>query len=341
MRLILLAISLPVIWAKLETNKWQTQKKINQQFCGTESYELKTRGIWCKSWWLPPQRWDTLIIDAAKACAVCAYGGQVGCATCGAVAVKNFFIQQGASHVNAINNMGGDVQRQAGEWLGRWWEDILKGKWYHSDFNGWRVEARGGWETYRSRECALGFCGPWTSAQTQAYVQFKVKLKGHFFKVKNSCHKKVQVAIRYKQPNGQWTTKCWWSVSPQESIYLASGGDRLITENSIWYYYAEAVDGSTSWWGNDNTRTCRGRSLKMKKKDYVDSKSDLYVGLSCNNRNKMSTATEVGEEEVVAQEPKALGLNASIGVNASVSIESPEPKNRDEGEEEGAKELLP
>ena len=55
----------------------------------------------------------------------------------------------------------------------------------------------------------------------------------------------------------------------------------------------------------------------------------------------MSTATEVGEEEVVAQEPKALGLNASIGLNASVSIESPEPKNRDEGEEEGAKELLP
>ena len=65
---------------------------------------------------------------------------------------------------------------------------------------------------------------------------------------------------------------------------------------------------------------------------YTQNMYTQFLGPLANPR--MSNATEVGEEEeeeeVVATEP-----------NASVSIESVEPENLDEGEEEGAKELLP
>ena len=295
--------------AGFETNKWKKQRQINKAFCGTESYELETSGKWCKSWWLPPQRWDTLIINTVSACAVCAFASAgASCPACGQAAVVAFFEDMARSHANAVSKMGKDIQRRAGRLLSNWWNDILKGKWYHADVSGWRVEARGGWETYRGRECQFGICGPWTSGQTQAYVQVSVHLKGHFFKVKNSCHKKVQVAIRYKRTNGQWASECWWQLNPGQSFYLANNGDRLITENKIWYYYAEEIGGSRVWSGTDNTKKCGGRTLRMKEKNYVNSDQDLYLGLTCSN----AKSSEVGEDPGPGLDSDADGVGERI-----------------------------
>ena len=295
--------------AGFETNKWKKQRQINKAFCGTESYELETSGKWCKSWWLPPQRWDTLIINTVSACAVCAFASAgASCPACGQAAVVAFFEDMARSHANAVSKMGKDIQRRAGRLLSNWWNDILKAKWYHADVSGWRVEARGGWETYKGRECQWGICGPWISGQTQAYVQVSVHLKGHFFKVKNSCHKKVQVAIRYKRTNGQWASECWWQLNPNQSFYLANNGDRLITENKIWYYYAEEIGGSRVWSGTDNTKTCGGRTLRMKEKNYVNSDQDLYLGLTCSN----AKSSEVGEDPGPGLDSDADGVGERI-----------------------------
>eukprot|EP00438_Fugacium_kawagutii_P022225 Skav227330 [mRNA] locus=scaffold4115:3298:4404:- [translate_table: standard] len=84
-----------------------------------------------------------------------------------------------------------------------------------------------------------------------------------YFNVKNSCHKTVRMAIRYKKPDGAWKTECWWTISPDASTYLGLAvGDRIVTESQEWQYYAEAIDG-TKVWNGTKTAYCGTRRLGM------------------------------------------------------------------------------
>lgn len=102
------------------------------------------------------------------------------------------------------------------------------------------------------------------------------------------------MALRYLPTGGSWTTLCWYSIRPGDSITPATGGKTLRTTNSVWYFYAEASDRSVWWKGTDNTRTCRGRSLGMQKMTQV-SGSQLTLRLTCNNRRMLG---ETGETEM-------------------------------------------
>eukprot|EP00438_Fugacium_kawagutii_P022226 Skav227331 [mRNA] locus=scaffold4115:6250:6837:- [translate_table: standard] len=105
----------------------------------------------------------------------------------------------------------------------------------------------------------------------------------YYIHVKNSCHKTVQVAIRYEQKGGEWKTRCWWKVSPDVGVYLAhDDGDRIVTENRLWAYFAEAIEGDEVWPGN-TTAYCSTRRLQMRTRRKVDSYGDLSIDLTCSN----------------------------------------------------------
>eukprot|EP00562_Extubocellulus_spinifer_P003270 CAMPEP_0178488976 /NCGR_PEP_ID=MMETSP0696-20121128/10138_1 /TAXON_ID=265572 /ORGANISM="Extubocellulus spinifer, Strain CCMP396" /LENGTH=462 /DNA_ID=CAMNT_0020116763 /DNA_START=6 /DNA_END=1394 /DNA_ORIENTATION=+ len=104
--------------------------------------------------------------------------------------------------------------------------------------------------------------------------------------LKNDCKDSISVAIRYLDYyTNEWTSKCWYNLESGQGFYVASGGARLETTNTVWYTYAESE--SATWSGNDSdsiTRTCGGESLPMKRKDYVDSDGDLYARFTCDRR---------------------------------------------------------
>eukprot|EP00438_Fugacium_kawagutii_P014852 Skav234826 [mRNA] locus=scaffold69:1003612:1004271:- [translate_table: standard] len=105
----------------------------------------------------------------------------------------------------------------------------------------------------------------------------------YYIRVKNSCHKTVQVGIRYKQIGGRWKTRCWYTISPDVNTYLAlAGGDRIVTENRLWAYYAEALEGNEVWPGN-TTAYCSNRRVQMRTRGKVDSYGDLSIDLTCSN----------------------------------------------------------
>lgn len=108
----------------------------------------------------------------------------------------------------------------------------------------------------------------------------------HKLYIRNSCNEKIQLAIRYLDPNTKkWRSRCWYHFKSGEGAYLASSGRRITTENRIWYTYAESENWVWRGSGSDaRTRTCGGRSLKMKQQSYVDRDGDLYVRFTCSRR---------------------------------------------------------
>eukprot|EP00438_Fugacium_kawagutii_P036621 Skav217831 [mRNA] locus=scaffold889:518911:519603:+ [translate_table: standard] len=108
----------------------------------------------------------------------------------------------------------------------------------------------------------------------------------YYINVNNKCHKTVRVGITYRQPDGASKTECWWTISPDVSTYLnLESGDRIVTENRIWAYYAEALDESIRWQGTNTIwqRFCPDKRVWMRNLDFVNSNGDLYVGLICSN----------------------------------------------------------
>ncbi|CAK9000830.1 Uncharacterized protein SCF082_LOCUS6667 [Durusdinium trenchii] len=142
----------------------------------------------------------------------------------------------------------------------------------------------------------------------QPYFAFTVRARSreYTFSLTNDCHKRVSVALRYLPTGGSWTTLCWYSIGPGASITPSTNDQTLRTTNSIWYYYAETYDRDALWQGTDNTRTCRGRSLGMRKVSSV-SGSKLMLRLTCNHRRLLNeNQTEIVPEAEIPDQQLCL-----------------------------------
>lgn len=107
------------------------------------------------------------------------------------------------------------------------------------------------------------------------------KYKNIYFK--NKCDRDIKLAIRYLDEDGDWVTKYWYQFDGDEGSYLSSGGIRLLTSNSIIYYYAESVYGSLIWAGEE-ARYFDGETYEMRETTMsVDSDDDYYFYVTCTN----------------------------------------------------------
>ena len=134
-------------------------------------------------------------------------------------------------------------------------------------------------------------CGGYRTISTTVafvpYVAFRIRSgsgtssgKAYNYKFTNNCSSPIRLAIRYKNVLDNWVTDGWWDFSPRESSFLATGGTRLASSNSIWYYYAEPTDNSGRSWGGNTKVTFKGRKLKMKKKQ--DNKGHNDWSIKCD-----------------------------------------------------------
>ena len=316
--LLFAAAALPVANAEFITTKWDTQRRENKRFCGTEAYSVSNNDITCHSYWLPAVRYDLLFINSALACAVCAYAtAGAGCVSCASDQAGRWFAENAINYGGALQQMPSHVVDLAGTWLSNWWDSILEGNWYYNEINGWKISARGAVFTHCGKECSFWGCLPETCLQHQGLVQIKVERKARYIHVENECSKTVKVALRYKNANtDQWESECWYNLTPGRSTYLASGGDRLMTKNKIWYYYAESLDGQDVWsgYGSDGSvnRSCNGRSLNMKRMNYVDSDGDLTLRLTCNRGRALGDNSNITDAELFSTDEASLMNSGSI-----------------------------
>ncbi len=102
---------------------------------------------------------------------------------------------------------------------------------------------------------------------------------GDPFHVANNCPHPVRVLMRYKDSTKDWTTAGWWTFAPNEAAYLATNNQRLLSRNSIWYFYAETTDASRKVWEGTESVSYQGRTYKMKKK--VDEAGVNKLTLTC------------------------------------------------------------
>jgi hypothetical protein len=103
--------------------------------------------------------------------------------------------------------------------------------------------------------------------------------------VKNNCSQPIRLALRYRNPADNWETIGWWSFEADEGSYLASNGERIRSNNSVFYYYAEVTTSGADYsWSGDESREFSGRTLPMRKTELSpDSDGNYTLSLSCTN----------------------------------------------------------
>ncbi|MBD2179348.1 DUF1036 domain-containing protein [Pseudanabaena sp. FACHB-1998] len=95
---------------------------------------------------------------------------------------------------------------------------------------------------------------------------------------KNSCSRRLQLAVHFKNMQNQWVTKAWYSFAPNESAELSG----VSTNNRYFYYYAETTDRSNiKWTGNGTSVTIGGRVYNMKEVNTGSSIVNWTQNLTC------------------------------------------------------------
>ena len=106
-------------------------------------------------------------------------------------------------------------------------------------------------------------------------------IEDQFFKLKfkNKCYKEIQLALASRKTDGEWETKGFFDIKPNEEVYLAN------TINIIYYYYAHSIDGGRDKWEGDNVLEVLGDDYNFIKKTIPSDKAygDHYTNITCNN----------------------------------------------------------
>jgi len=110
----------------------------------------------------------------------------------------------------------------------------------------------------------------------------------------NNCYQKVNVAIRYMDPNSRvWKSRCWYNLDPSRAYFTTNNGQRISTNNSVIYVYAKSS--TVTWTTGTSThpnirRICDGTYLSMFAWDYRDTDNDFNVEFTCDLDGKNDKA---------------------------------------------------
>jgi antitoxin component YwqK of YwqJK toxin-antitoxin module len=104
-------------------------------------------------------------------------------------------------------------------------------------------------------------------------------IEDQFYKLKfkNKCTVKILVAVSFKNLDGEWETKGFYDIEPNEEVYLAK------TENRIYYYHAHSMNGIHIWEG-EHVLNVRGGGYNFKERTIPSNKAygDHYTNLGCD-----------------------------------------------------------
>ena len=105
--------------------------------------------------------------------------------------------------------------------------------------------------------------------------------QGYQFSVENRCQHPITLAIRYWGLDEIWHTNGWWDLDPGVAAYLEDeDGNRLISNNAVWYYYAKTTGGVDLEWSGRYRFVVDGEVLRMI--ELKDTAGDSELSLSCD-----------------------------------------------------------
>jgi uncharacterized membrane protein len=119
----------------------------------------------------------------------------------------------------------------------------------------------------------------------------------------NACQSKsLNVAVSFKDFSGSWADEGMYNFSPGERARLTG----IQTTNRVFYYYAEATDGSLTWRSEDQpTLTVNGSSYKPRKETANVATGNYYVTLTCPGETALSAPES--SSEVVGESYEDMG----------------------------------
>ena len=107
---------------------------------------------------------------------------------------------------------------------------------------------------------------------------------GRQFVLNNRCYKPIKIAIKYKQPSGEWKTGGWWNIDSYKNTYLAGSEGNIRLISPLFYYYAEFQEGGFNNWGGEESVYFNGRNLSMRTTiAFPDANGDYTLSLICTN----------------------------------------------------------
>jgi len=100
--------------------------------------------------------------------------------------------------------------------------------------------------------------------------------------IDNKCDHPVEVAVRYADTDGKWSSVGWWPVPAKTTTahLAASDGSILRTNTAALFFYARTTDGSSHQWYGDHIATLGDQRLRMK--GISDANGDTEIVLVCN-----------------------------------------------------------
>lgn len=132
----------------------------------------------------------------------------------------------------------------------------------------------------------------------------------NYYKLKlhNECNKPVRTLIRFKNLEGTWETKGWWTIEPGTTAYVEDSKD------GVFYLYAESTDKSLFWRGNV-TENYRGQAYKFLRREKNNSEYGSWVtNLTCESNNYEANNDEnVKLHVLMAADTYDPGIGKSVG----------------------------
>jgi uncharacterized membrane protein len=99
---------------------------------------------------------------------------------------------------------------------------------------------------------------------------------------RNSCHHTVRVAVSVYRAD-EWHTVGWYTFAPGERAKLNGAH----SDNEVFYYYAETLDGTIVWKGTANDAPIVMDGVWYRSKENIASSwftGTYYTNLTCNSR---------------------------------------------------------
>ncbi|WP_445628465.1 DUF1036 domain-containing protein [Nostoc sp. DSM 114167] len=111
----------------------------------------------------------------------------------------------------------------------------------------------------------------------QSASQQRPSQQSYQFRFSNNCSRPVQVALGYRNLNNKWETRGWWQFAPGEKDNLFSKGNPILSNNRIFYFYAETIDnGNRLTWQSNTYMSVNGQSLGFREERDTKGKNNDF-----------------------------------------------------------------
>lgn len=131
-----------------------------------------------------------------------------------------------------------------------------------------------------------GWTWVWEEINERKQEREQPRQQGHYLRFINNCSRPVKIAVHYRDVNNKWITDGWWRFSPGEKKFLSSDKVRLVSNNRLFYFYAETIDsGNSLTWKGESYVVIDGKQYGfMKVRDIRGNNNDLSVQCKLSKR---------------------------------------------------------